>query len=151
MKIIREFSLRVDYTKSIEEMIILGQYAEVDQLLNKKNFPLPDNLYGKQLDLRAKIIHPGEEKVSHSQLVLDMMEENALRPGTIFELLSLGYIYPHWQEEFSVVALGSFLDWFYNHQKAAWLLSVPEKGRVLATHFAGFGWHHACNFLAVEL
>jgi hypothetical protein len=96
------FPVSVDYTRSVEEMVRVGEYNWSNPDINRKNFPL--QIRGK-IEVKVGLIRFNRYVASDE--VLRELDKQGLRAATLPELLSLGEQHPGLQRQFPVVALGS--------------------------------------------
>jgi hypothetical protein len=97
------FTITVDETLSLEELVKEGKYDWSNENIISKNFPLPKN--GKKSDKEVFLFH--FVKNMSSEAIIALMDKAGYKPATIWDLLSLGASHPDLQREFPVVALGS--------------------------------------------
>lgn len=104
------FSITIDYTKSLREMIRRGHYKFVDKQINTKNFTLPPWSRGRR-QMTLVLMEIGYPR---SIALVDVEKElRALgfRPANLFELLAFGA--SHHEElcgfEHPVWAFGDFM------------------------------------------
>ncbi len=96
------FSITVDYSKSIGEMIAAGEYDVV--VPTNASFELKTN-GGKEVTLTAKLIHFVNAASSADAIAL--MKKDGGRPATIEELLACGAQWRILQQRYKIAALGS--------------------------------------------
>ncbi len=102
-----EFTLSVDYSRTLEQMIAAGNYDSKSSNINSHNFPLPIELTGKSIALSAKIFNFGKN-ISNNEVVA-AMDKAGYRPAALAELLALGESQPELQKQYQIVALKSVL------------------------------------------
>ena len=134
--------LNVNYSRTLKEMIIAGNYDWINGDIKEKNFPLPTELLGKKITASNKLFH--FNRSISSENAISEMNKAGYRPATLAELLALGEAYPEQQKEFPIVALGSI-----------WCRTVPGFGfvdfeRRLGLAWFGIGWEYNYRFLAVR-
>lgn len=97
-----QFSLTVDYTQTLEQMIDAGRCNQIGDDITAKHFPLPDHGTMESVAQLARF---------SSDVSLDdaISEFNlyGLRPATIEELLAFGARYPEERGNFPIIAIGS--------------------------------------------
>lgn len=105
------FNLSVDYSRSLVEVVLAGNYRDVNPKITDENFPTdkgdPEvigNPAGVQV-VEAVLVYA--DRLIESDEVLGELERMGLRPGTMFELAHFGEQHPHIQREFPIVALAS--------------------------------------------
>ena len=100
-----EITLTVDYSRTVQEMINVGNYGWTNSDITEKHFPLPTELNGKQVSVSTKLFH--FNRSISSKDAISEMDKGGFRPATLAELLALGKAHPELQKEFPIVALGS--------------------------------------------
>ena len=120
------YRIKVDWSRSLIQMIDAGWYDFADEFITEKNFPLspPDNISERSKHPRRGAYRtPGEftddgavdvelvrlNRSVDTKEVLAEIDRRSLRPATLPELLAFGEKYPDVQRQFPVVALGSSL------------------------------------------
>ena len=83
-----------------------------------------------------------------SDEVLAEMDLRGLRPATYEELLAFAANYPDEQNNFSIIALGSFWIEMDDRRCAAYLYTLNGE-RALSTAWYNSVWSSSCRFLAV--
>lgn len=136
------FSLTIDYTKSLDEMVAAGNYDDVDSNINWKNFLV----WRGEAQIETVLIHLG--RGTHSDEVLGELERRDLRPGTLVELLAFGEQYPDQQCNYAIIALGG-VSWTGKPSSRVGSLRGRPGCRVLRSYWYGDGWGEDCRFLAV--
>ncbi|MFH1145845.1 MAG: hypothetical protein V1707_02690 [bacterium] len=96
------FSVVVDYSLSLQEMIDEGKFSSTNEDIVEANFPLREK--GKQkitIELKnfGKFMHPDD--------VLSDFDKKGLRPASLPELCALGAKYPGLKKKKLILALGS--------------------------------------------
>jgi hypothetical protein len=134
----------IDYGKSVEDMVVYGNYNWSNPNITSKSFPLSGT---GNVSVSLELVHLN--KSASTQEVLAYLEANGLRAATIEELLAFGLAYPEIQREFPVVALGS--SWVDSDGRR----DVPYLGRggsdrELRLYWSGSDWLGVCRFLAVR-
>jgi len=140
------FQILVDYTLSFPELIALGNYDDVSELITYEvNFPTE---VGK-ISQSAELIHFGRRISSDDAITEVTQVKPGYRHANIWELLSFGAEYPELQREFAIVALGT--TWITARCLAVSLLSRGEHSerRVGIAHFSGT-WGSNIRFLVVR-
>lgn len=94
----------VQNDRSIMDLIRDGSYIYCDPAITDEQF-FSTKITAREVPLRLI----GFNLPVFADVVLDMMQDNALRPLTIHELLSLAAQFPQMGRSFSIVALGSAL------------------------------------------
>jgi len=138
------FSIVVDYSLSLAEMVKAGKYDWVNDDITAKHFPAKGE--GKK-ELAIELIHFNRR--TSSEEALQEMDKQGFRPATIEELLALGSAYPELQRKFPIAALGSV--WQdpngYRHVPC---LGESVSRRSLHLHWLGGGWGGDWRFAAVR-
>jgi hypothetical protein len=142
------YTIAVDYSRSLEEMIAAGQYDSVNGNITPDHFPIRGQ--GKQ-EVAVTLFNFNRDMES-SDVVIAEMDKAGYRPAGIEELLALGESHPTLQREFPIIALGSC--WQIPHDTIS---LVPELGlrggitdRYLNTVWLGNNWDDNYRFLAVR-
>ncbi len=94
----------VDYSMSLEALILGGKYNNIDPMINEDNFPPPKAGKGKKT-LLMELVNFGQDMKTEE--VTDEFKKRGLRPATLWELLTFGILYPQRQRETFILALGS--------------------------------------------
>lgn len=141
------YTIAVDYSRSLEEMIAAGQYDSVNGNITPDHFPIRGQ--GKQ-EVDVTLFHFNRDM--ESALVIAEMDKAGYRPALIGELLALGESHPDLQREFPIIALGS--RWQIPHDTIS---RVPELGlrsssgvRYLNAVWLEGKWDDNCRFGAVR-
>ena len=138
------YSATVDYGKSVEEMVVAGNYDWKNDDINSKNFSVKGE---GVVNVNLELVHL--DKGVSSEDALTYLEENGMRPPTIEELLVFGSSYPEIQREFPVICLGSsWVDPDGSRRVPDLRRSGSE--RDLDLGWFGHGWVECCRFLAVR-
>ncbi len=99
----QEFSVTVDYSQTLEEMIAAGHYDWKNSDINQDNFPVRGE--GKK-EVEVTLVH--FNRLVESDEAIREMEAKGYRPATIEELLALGKEQPDLQRSFPIIALVYF-------------------------------------------
>lgn len=137
------YSLVVDYSKSLSEMIAAGKYDWVNDDITAKHFPVMGN---GQAEIVPQLVH--FNRSISSDTAIAELNSRGLRPATLPELLAFGAKYPELQRQFPIVALGSVWVRLSGSRCVACLHGVGVE-RDLGPSWCGDGWHDGCRFLAV--
>lgn len=97
--------LIVDYSKSLDQMILAGKYDWKNPSITEKNFPLLDGLKGRIFILSGKLFI-FNKKISSNDAIIEM-KSLGYRPANLAELLVLGKNYPDLQKKNPIISLGS--------------------------------------------
>lgn len=134
----------IDYGKSVEEMVVYGNYNWSNPNITSKNFPLSGT---GNVSVSLELVHPN--KPASTREVSDYLEANGLRAATIEEMLAFGMAYPEIQREFPVIALG--FSWVASGgDRDVPYLGRGRSDRELDLRWSGHGWGDVCRFLAVR-
>lgn len=146
------YSITVDLTKSLSELIASGHYDWVNPDITPEHFQVtsattPSGSGPLHTPATVELIHLN--KVVSTEDVLADFNRRGLRPARIEELLALGTWRPDLQREFPIVALGSV--WQYSGGgRIVPCLCGHVGGRGLDLLWAGCGWSERDRFLAVR-
>jgi hypothetical protein len=97
------YKVVVDYSKSLSEMINLGEYGHVSDAIDDRYFSF---VGVGQHEVELVLVHLG--RPAWTKEVLEEMSEQGLEPAKIEHLLAFGAKYKDIQCEFPIVALGSY-------------------------------------------
>jgi len=157
------YSIPVNLTRTLAEMVSAGKYDYANPNIVEKNFPIQrpsvseDAVEGGPYRTPAvsndsiKIVLVHLNKVATTTEVLEHMDKLGLRPARIEELLALGEKHPDIQCQFPLVALGSVWvnsDGYRNVACLVWYGS--ERNLILRWDVPGYRWGEACRFVAVS-
>lgn len=139
-----EFTVQVDYGKTVEQMVAVGAYDWKNMDITAANFPVNKRQSGGVV---VCLIH--FDKGMGSDEVIAELDAMGLRPAELPELLALGACCPNLQREYPIVALGSF--W----QRRVGRRYVPclyrnGSDRDLDLYWYDLGWVLGCRFAAVS-
>jgi hypothetical protein len=139
-----QYSVTIDYAKSVEQMKSDGQYDWSNDNINGENFPITGE---GVIETMLELVHFDRVVgTSEAEAELDKM---GLRPATIEEILAFGAKYPEIQREFPIIALGSsWVSRFGNRFVPD--LSRDGSERSLNLDWSGNQWSEICRFLAVR-
>ena len=138
------FTILVDETKTVEELVVEGNYDWSNSNVTSKNFPRSEE--GTKDKKEVALFH--FNKTMTSEDVIAEMKKDGYRPATIFELLALGVTQPELQRGFPIIALGSdcTLD---GGRHVADLYGVAG-GRGLGLGWLGGDWSVGCRFVGLR-
>ncbi len=142
-----EIVLSVDYSRSLQEMIAVGNYDWKNSDIVERNFPLLVELKGKTTIVFSKLFHFGRSIGSYE--VISEINKAGYRPATLAELLALGEKQPELQHQFPLIALGSIRVDAYGSRYVPYLRVLGSK-RKLALGWFDDDWDVRCRFLAVS-
>ena len=138
------FEIIVDYSQTLTEMILAGQYDWHNNDITECRFPHQQE--GK-VTLTPVLVHI--DRNASTAEALAEIAKRGLRPATLAELLAFGATYPELQRKFPIVALGqSALIGGYPNVP---VLCGDGRERGLDLVWAGLGWNGRCRFLAFAL
>lgn len=141
---INTYSITVDYSLSLADMIKAGRYDWVNDDIVANHFPVSDN--GKT-EIEMHLVR--FNRTIESEKAIAELDNMGLRPASIEELLALGAQCPDLQREFPIVALGSVWRpsggcppvpylWFYSGKRGLRLRWFDD------------GWDDSYRFAAVR-
>jgi len=148
-KIHGEYSIFVDCSKSLDEMVALGHYCTVDEDVTVESFPVDEKI---KADVSMRLFYFHKGMPTDRVCILDdgvkvQMDKEGWKPASIWHLLFFGAKYPKLQKKFTIIALGSscmgkvpFLGWG----------GIEGDRRYLRLINSGYGWYSYCRFLAVR-
>jgi hypothetical protein len=142
------FILKIDYSRTLEEMIFAGKFSWSHYDINAKNFPPPVELLGKVVENECKIFCFNKDYIS-SKTVIVRMEAKGFRPANLAELLALAEAKPELQRQHPIAALGSAYR-FFSGDRGVPCLRVDDSNRKLDLGWFGDGWSANYCFLAVR-
>ena len=96
------FKVRVDYSKTLAEMVMLGNYDTVDESINDNYFPLQGE--GQRA---VKVALVNLDKTCSFWGVPKELKKRGLDLANLEHLLSFGATFPDVQRKFSIFALGT--------------------------------------------
>lgn len=142
-----EFSLTIDYSLSLEQMLGAGRYAWADSEINDVHFPIPEDLLGQRITVTAKLFDfkPG---TSNDDIILEM-EQQGFNSSPLPGLLSLGAKYPDLQRENAITALGSIWSSSGN-QSLIPIIMMMDGRREIGLNWYGYKWIRDCLFLGIR-
>lgn len=96
------FSVTVDYTKNLLQMLAMGGYR-LPRGIHKKDYPVVGS---GNVPLDMYIYFAGQ-RLPYKDAV-DDLDDLRLRPAKIEELLAFGDAYPNEQQKYPIIGLGNF-------------------------------------------
>ena len=99
---IMTYPIFVNYGRTLEEMVLIGEYDWSNADITSVNFPTKTT---GQADLIIELTH--FNRSISTEDALKELDRMGYRPTELHELLAFGARYPEIQREFPVVALGS--------------------------------------------
>ncbi len=138
------FKIKVDGTKSFQELINKAKFDWVNSDVNEKNFPIKIKTNRKVI---VKLFHFNRYVLS--QNIIREIKKSGYRLAFIEELIAFAISYPNLQKSFPIVALGS--EWKQNKNKVV----VPEiywhgPGHSLSICGRDGGWEGFWRFVAIK-
>ncbi len=143
LKLVDKIILTVDYSRTLQEMIVAGKYDWKDSNVTEKNFP---KVSGDK-NVFCKLFH-FNRSISSKEAIAEM-DKTGYRPATLFELLALGAKYPGLQHQFPIVALDSVLTGVDGDRRVPPCLRVCG-WRELGLVWSDRDWSDDYRFLAVR-
>lgn len=95
------YKIVVDYSMSLANMILAGDYGYVNPNITAENFPVQGE---GAIELDGVLVHFNRDIESDD--AVKEMDQMGLRPATMAELLAFGAKFPEIQREFPIVGLG---------------------------------------------
>jgi len=138
------FTILVDETKTVEELVVEGNYDWSDSNVTSKNFPRSEE--GTKDKKEVALFH--FNKTMTSEDVIAEMKKDGYRPATIFELLALGVTQPELQRGFPIIALGS--DCTFDGSRHVAYLYESAGGRNLHLLWLDNDWNDYCRFVGLR-
>lgn len=99
------FTVVVDYTHSLQEMIAAGRYSKIGAGITRTRFSLPQGGYPNSDNYKFFLVH-FPERISMNSLH-DKFREGGFHPARIIDLLAFGAQYPEKQKKYRIAAMGS--------------------------------------------
>lgn len=93
-----EFTVNVDFSSTMEDMITLSNCKRVHPDISLKRFPIPEGLMGKKMKVVAKL-------VPHNYSYEKLKKDGFCEAG-VHILLAVAAKYPGLQKEFLIIANG---------------------------------------------
>ena len=145
MSLIKGLKLKINYSKSVEELVKAGKYAYVNSDITSDIFPSSES---GTANLEAVIFEP--KGYSSSEGILKEMETVGLKPATLKELLEFGIKYPKEQLKHYVVALGSVWRYPFGGRHVPYLWGYVSERRLDLLWFDS-SWDQDDRFLACKV
>mgnify|MGYP001597968956 FL=1 len=134
--------LKINYSKSVKELIKAGNYSYTNSDITSDSFPSKEK---GTVNLEAILFKP--RAYSSFEGILKGLEAKGLRAGTLKELLEFGIEYPKGQSKYPIVAVGSVWRDPDDRRSVPCLWSgVSERG--LDLRWFADGWRRYYRFLA---
>ncbi|MFA4942557.1 MAG: hypothetical protein WC564_02905 [Patescibacteria group bacterium] len=138
--------LIVDYTKTLEQLIVDGKYNLVNQSITSKNFPIPDGLTGKKVKVLGNFFYFNRSVSSKN--VIKKMDKAGFRPATLMELLALRVACLELKKQYSIIALGSIWKNNFGYLYVSSFAVNNDNCHLVLDPFNG-NWLAACCFFGV--
>ena len=138
------FTVTVDYSKTIEDMVKSGRYDWFNDNITSKNFPT--KRAGKT-EIIVELVHFNRNIGTDE--ALKKLDRMGYRPVELHELLAFGEKYPEIQREFPIVALGSVWRDSCGYRALPWLGGRGSR-RHLDLSWRAHDWSELCRFAAVR-
>ncbi|MDO8669340.1 MAG: hypothetical protein Q7K65_03540 [Candidatus Buchananbacteria bacterium] len=140
----RLFTIRINYDLTIDQMISLGGYYEIDHDISKITFPIIGS--GQmEADLR---VFPFDHSVESAEVIAEIKQANC-QLAKIEHLLFFGAKYPEVQKQLPISALGSVWQFSRSLSSVASLDVFQTNFRCLRLDYSNMVWDAYRGFLAV--
>jgi len=138
------FTVTIDYTQSLADMIRAGNYDWVNEDITQEHFPIQGE---RRQEVTVTLFH-FNRSVSSGDAIAGIKQQG-YRPGEIEHLLALGAAHPDLQKQFPIIALGSV---WSPPGGSRCVPSVPWRGAGRSLHLLWFdgAWRPSCRFIAVS-
>ncbi|MBN1325778.1 hypothetical protein JW977_02245 [Candidatus Falkowbacteria bacterium] len=140
------YKVVVDYSKTLTEMIQLGNYSYANNDITDRHFPIQGS---GQHEVELVLVHLNKDATIKE--VLAHLDGLGLKPASIEHLLTFGAANPNVQREFPIVALGSV--WVDGHGDRGYpYLRCSGDERELRLYWCDDDdhWSGHCRFLALR-
>lgn len=140
----------VDYTKTVQQLIVEGKYDWVNNVIDIENFPISSEMIGKK-EVSIKLFN-FDCKISSEDAIFEM-KKDGYRPANLIELLVLGSLFPELQRQFPIVALGSISQKIESEDDYVCCvpyLSANDSWREIFIHWFILDWDNRYRFLGVK-
>lgn len=134
------FTLTLDYSRTLQEMIGAGKYDWVNEDITPQNFPITGS--GRQ-EVRLELLH-FNQGISTRDVLVEIKRRD-LEPAKLEHLLILGERHPDLQRQFPIIALDSV--WQNRGSVDVPCLGGVGDGRGLCLAWHDYGWGPQCRFL----
>lgn len=138
------FEVTVDYSKSVKDMVTIGNYWRVEHQITDQNFPIVGSGKAK---FNTEIVR--FDKRLSSEEILSRFKARNLSPAKIEILLAFAASYPEEERDYIIVALGSVWKRKDNVLAIAYL-SSGKSGWWLRPYYFENVWFEQDCFLAVH-
>lgn len=141
---VETFSLRVDYGRSIEDLVRAGRYDWAHVEISSELFSTPR---AGVAEVVVELVHFAER--AESDAVLKALSSDGYRPADVVELLTLAVAHPDLQRNYPVVARGSmWIGTCGGHFVPC--LRTGSKGRYVDLYWFGGVWDAYYRFAVVR-
>ena len=140
-------TLTVDYSRTLKQMIADGKYDWKNENITEKNFPIPEEVKGKKVEISTKLFHFNRDISSED--AKKEMDKDGFRPATLFEQQAFAQKHPDLQRQFPIVALGSVWRDANDSRRVPCLVVDDDKRKLYLNWFVN-DWAAYCRFLAVR-
>ena len=139
--------IEVDYSLTLEQMVVAGHYDWKNDAITAKNFPVKGTGI---VQFEARYFHFDKDASSEAAVEAIVGEDpaNPWGPAQTEHTLSYGAKYPEEQRKFPIVGLGSSAR--VDGLRSVLCLSEVGSERDLGLGWWGGGWRRHCRFLAVR-
>jgi len=136
-------TLSVDYSRSLEEMIAVGNYDWKNDIITAEQFPVVGE---GVVQYEAKLCH--FDRAISSGAAVKAIQAAGFEPGDIEHLLSFGEKYSEEWRKYPIIALGSVAG--VRIRRFVPCLSRRNTGHSLDLGWWGNNWDDHCRFLVVR-
>lgn len=105
---IGEIAIKLDYRKTVEQLIKEGGCYLEDQKINSINFPAPIKTVGREIEAKTKLFVFDRHNMARYEII-SFMNQTGYRPATLHELLSFALFCPEPSLLINVFALNSMM------------------------------------------
>lgn len=139
--------LVIDYSQTLEQMILAGRYDWKNDNITADRFPVRDEGI---VEYEYKLVHPNRS-ISSKDVIKETTsidKENPWQVARIEHLLAYGAKNPEEQRKYPIVALGSVGE--VGDDRGVPFLGEGGSRRLLSLRWFDFVWYSVCRFLAVR-
>jgi hypothetical protein len=120
-----EHKILVDYTKTLEQMILDGKYVWKHDSITEKNFPLLAKMIGQKVEVVIKPFFFGND-ISGEEAI-KYLSKDGYRPATLAELLAWGATNSETKIIFPTIALGFIWQDWEHHRYVPYIFTYEDK------------------------
>lgn len=135
------FSIHIDYSQSLADMITAGKYDWKNDDITEKRFPLKGE---GSIEHTVHLLH--YDRVMRSDDVITQMDADGFVPALIEDLLAFGAQHPEEQRKYPIIALGSSAK--VHGDRGFPFLDRRGSKRNLYLLWFDIEWYEQCRFLA---